>query len=523
MINGYKIIALCINRVHDDESSKVVTALNKQLVQKGYRLFVYGVCSDLYWGRPDEQGEAAVFDLIDYDVIDALVVYEEKIGHKELVNKMVEDAISHGILASAVGNCPVEGCINVAFAYEKAFEQVVRHVVEEHGLKRLHFMAGVRNNEFSDKRMRVFQKVITENNIPFDDSMVSYGEFWERPTRIATEKLIAERNVPEAIICANDSMAIAVSEVLQNRGYRVPEDVIVTGFDGITEINFSIPKITSSYCCYDDLAIEIAELVAQGFDGICDYTEHLVVPRLILSESCGCAKRSPIPASKYLNNVNGRFYNIREGNRTLTGMASRVQISENLKQVAENLNNYMISDMCCLIKKECIDESIDPMTIQSENTFGETMCLLLDTDNDRLPVPRDFPTKDIIPGLAHVLEGKMPLIFAAIYFRHIPLGYVCFHYWTEQIDNFDKIAMIVNGLNNAIGGYRNVRYQRFLAKHIEEIYQLDALTGLNNRISFMKKYGEAVRKVKGKSGALTFILLDLDGLKYINDNVGHGD
>ena len=38
---------------------------------------------------------------------------------------------------------------------------------------------------------------------------------------------------PEAIICANDMMAITASNVLQNHGLKVPEDVIVTGYDGL--------------------------------------------------------------------------------------------------------------------------------------------------------------------------------------------------------------------------------------------------------------------------------------------------
>ena len=49
MIGNYKIIALCTARVQDDESNQFIETLNKQAVKKGYRLFVYGVCSDLYW------------------------------------------------------------------------------------------------------------------------------------------------------------------------------------------------------------------------------------------------------------------------------------------------------------------------------------------------------------------------------------------------------------------------------------------------------------------------------------------
>ena len=46
-------------------------------------------------------------------------------------------------------------------------------------------MAGKKKSEFSNERLEIFKKVIEENGIPFDDSMVSYGDFWSIPSRTA--------------------------------------------------------------------------------------------------------------------------------------------------------------------------------------------------------------------------------------------------------------------------------------------------------------------------------------------------
>ena len=70
-----------------------------------------------------------------------------------------------------------ENTINVCFNYEDGFENVVRHVIEEHGCRKLHMMAGLKDNDFSERRIDVFKKVLSENNIPFSNSMISYGEF----------------------------------------------------------------------------------------------------------------------------------------------------------------------------------------------------------------------------------------------------------------------------------------------------------------------------------------------------------
>ncbi|MCR5292360.1 MAG: substrate-binding domain-containing protein [Eubacterium sp.] len=109
-------------------------------------------------------------------------------------------------------------------------------------------MAGFKGNPFSIQREEVFKKILADNNIPFDDSMISYGEFWADPTREATKEILKRDVIPDAIICANDIMAINVSAVLQDNGYRVPEDVMVSGFDGFEEVFYVSPKIATSSC-----------------------------------------------------------------------------------------------------------------------------------------------------------------------------------------------------------------------------------------------------------------------------------
>ena len=74
MIGQYKIAALCISRIHDDSSYRIITELNKALTEIGYRLLVYHTCSDLYWKTPSDAGEITVYDLIDMRITDVLII-----------------------------------------------------------------------------------------------------------------------------------------------------------------------------------------------------------------------------------------------------------------------------------------------------------------------------------------------------------------------------------------------------------------------------------------------------------------
>ncbi|MGN1179838.1 MAG: diguanylate cyclase [Suilimivivens sp.] len=515
-------MALCISRVHDEESNKFIKELNERFAAKGYRLFVYGICSDLYWNTPYEAGEASVFDLINYKVVDALIIYEEKIKNKTVIQNIVDKAHEGKVPVITIGE-KFKGCINVRFAYETGFEQTVRHVIEEHGLTKLHFMGGMKNNSFSEERLNAFKKVLAEKGLSFDEGMVSYGEFWSGPTITAMEQLIAGGNIPEAIICANDVMAITVCDVLKNHGFSIPGDVIVTGFDGVDEINFSSPKITSCFCDYADLAEEIVKILPECLEGEMDEGSHFVTPRMILSESCGCVTDSAINVSEYLTDLNERLYMIREGNRSLTETSSKIQTCENIEQVSSKFDNYMITDLCCLIRKDCTDERINPLTDFAEDPFGETMCLLFDTDGEKPFIPRDFNISEIVPGMEKLLAKKVPLIFVALNFQQIPLGYICFHFDDYKRKKYDRISLTVNAMNNAIGGYRNMRYQHFLTGQIEDMYKTDALTGLFNRTGFLKEYAKIRKRIGEQEENLTIVLADLDNLKYINDHFGHGE
>ena len=55
------------------------------------------------------------------------------------------------------------------------------------------------------------------------------------------------------------------------------------------------------------------------------------------------------------------------------------------------------------------------------------------------------------------------------------------------------------------------------------MYQLDALTGLYNRNRFMREYDHLIEEFEQEERRVSVMLADLDSLKYINDNFGHGE
>ena len=77
MYDGHKVIALCIAKISMERNLELIQAFNEAVRKEDYRLFVYQTCSDLFQQLRSENGDKAVLDLMDFDIIDAVVIFNE--------------------------------------------------------------------------------------------------------------------------------------------------------------------------------------------------------------------------------------------------------------------------------------------------------------------------------------------------------------------------------------------------------------------------------------------------------------
>ncbi len=520
MLNGRKIVSLCTTRLNEVENCRFITELNKGLNKANASLFVYNINTEMYWSDDNIRAEAAVFGLVDYSITDVVVVMYEKIKNRSIAEKIISDARSHNIPV-VIADAEYEGCISISFNYKKGFETIVRHVIEHHGVKRPHMMAGIKDNPFSDERIEAFKKVIEENGIPFSQEMVSYGEFWAQPCRNAMEELLASgRDVPEAIICANDIMAINVCSVLNGHGYKVPDDVIVTGFDGIDEINLFIPRLTSSYCGSAGMAPDMVKLITDILDEKEVAEVNLVEPELLINRSCGCRCDTEETPDDIFG-FNNRFYRYQDDFQTYFNMSEGMIGSDTLESCAQKMFDMEIDDVTVIINKKLTDFTQNHFTDTSRRKFDEDMFIFYESDRAVFS-QQDFKRSRIVPHLDQFMSYGSPLVFNVIAFMNVPIGYICFHLPKFDISDYCKIPQLVNSIGSGVGGFINTRYQHYLTERIEKMYKYDSLTNLYNRLSFNNEFEKMKRSFEGRKVPLNVILIDLDGLKYINDNYGHG-
>ena len=101
------------------------------------------------------------------------------------------------------------------------------------GRRKLVHITGPRGNIDAQERADAFAQTIA--NEPGATLEIVEGDFYEESGGRAVEQLLARGTEFDAIFAANDNMAIGALQALQSAGRRVPDDVLVAGFDDIPQ------------------------------------------------------------------------------------------------------------------------------------------------------------------------------------------------------------------------------------------------------------------------------------------------
>jgi PAS domain S-box-containing protein len=208
--------------------------------------------------------------------------------------------------------------------------EVMTHLVEVHGYRRVALIPGPQDNPEAEARYRAYADSLARHGLPLDPSLVSTpGNFDEASGVAAVRLLLDERQVGfDAVVATSDGIAIGVMDALQARGINVPHDVAVVGFNDSAIAPFVTPPLTTvRQPIYEEarLAVEMALAQLRGEQ----LSEHASLPtNLVIRESCGCldplvVRATAGPATETNEPFDAAFATRRE--TVLSEMANKVR------------------------------------------------------------------------------------------------------------------------------------------------------------------------------------------------------
>ena len=132
-----KLIGVCLSTINEEDRFNFICGLNKYAVLSGYRLLIFNSCADLYeQSTANNEGSSAVFRLIPYDKLSALILFPNIMYDTGIVDEVVRNCHEHGVPIISIDK-EMPGCISFAFSNADIFEKLCRHVIEDHGARKL--------------------------------------------------------------------------------------------------------------------------------------------------------------------------------------------------------------------------------------------------------------------------------------------------------------------------------------------------------------------------------------------------
>jgi DNA-binding LacI/PurR family transcriptional regulator/signal transduction histidine kinase len=191
----------------------------------------------------------------------------------------------------------VNGIPSVLVDNRAGIRKAVTHLIEVHNCRRIAFIRGPEGHPEAEERYQAYTEGLAKHGFPLDPNLVAPGDFVFSSGVEAIRLMLDKRKVRfDAVVAANDEMALGALDSLEGRGIRVPDDVSVTGFDDIEYASFSPPPLTTVRQPLHEQGRRAAETLFELLAGR-DVPDRITLPtELVVRQSCRCPSQTVLQA-----------------------------------------------------------------------------------------------------------------------------------------------------------------------------------------------------------------------------------
>jgi len=518
--NGRKTIGVFAENTSNEFQYRLCDGMIHRAVELGYNIAIfsaYGSHEPSYLFR---KGELQLYQLPAYEDLDGVILVLDTVDNIDTVNHVLN-------LVNTRCKCPIVSMRmtipdhnNILVDGNTCMEELIRHFIEFHHAKKICFMTGPVTHLDAVSRLECFKRLMREYDLPIGDHSIFYGDFWKNCGSVACDHFLSDDEKPDAIICANDYMAVSLTSELIRRGYRIPEDILIGGYDGLDYAVAFSPSITTETVPFYEMGWDAVDLIhaQQG--------QKKIVPKnyfhkaaLQLGESCGCMKHydTNLIALRWK-----QYEDLEKASHRAVAfsfMASRLAEEQNVEGISDILSYYLqffdhLRDYAiCLNSDMTIDTKLTSYTDTMELRAGVKDLSSLGHVN----IP--FPRKELLPP---EMTGPEPQAwyFIHLHFLDFNLGYEALRFSEDHpagMCDFQYDVSISNKIHETLA----LAKMEKVIKELEDSSLHDSLTGLYNRGGFNRFGGQLFESNVDLNKPVFVAVIDMDGLKKINDQYGH--
>ena len=467
-----------------------------------------------------EVGESMIYDLPDLDEFDGVISMLATMGNDVAYHKVTEvlEPLKQKGKPHISIDVPQEGAVCIRFDDAVSVGELTEHLINEHGARRIAFVSGPLNSNVSIARLEACREVLRRHGLELDNRLIFDGEWTRIGGRRAAEAILdAGGELPDAVICANDDMALSVIECFNEHGIRVPRDVAVIGFDALRE---AVMRGLTTICRpVDRSARKAIEVLCRWIAGEVPETDSIILSTIpSYGESCGCAQNFEHMNDKLRAlgterwNMETILTRVSMFSGTLAGVGDEQEAAEKIR---EFVASWDIREMYL-----CVDPAIcrEAASGSADRAYPEEMLLLYGIRNGKEYKPVLFDRRDLVPALQEMRKNTACLVFCPLYYRNRNFGYVVMDHGSGTGAALYSVLMLLNGALISLFLQTNIKNY---ASTIANMAVHDIMTGMLNRRGYMEQAPEMMEQARREQKVFAIISMDMDNMKRINDTYGH--
>ena len=484
-------------------------------------LYTFNTNGNLSHDEKFNEGEYSLYELVDYSCFDGFI-FDCTNTNDPLVIESVVNKLKQVSVPVVSISFYVEGFYYVGNDNKNLIREMVDHMFNVHGCRKMVYAGGPKNNYENKQRFEGFCEALSDHGLALEEGSFMFGDYdFDTGVRYLTEWLDAGKEFPDAFICANDNIAAGICCEAEKRGYKIPDDFRVTGFDNLDKAAYYKPQIATVNHNRGKLSGVAFDILLARMNGEDVPVKTYMHSDILPSESCGCKNTGTVDYRDYAKwQIDWSVARDRYDENTLE-LEKRFADCRNMQGLFDSFTDYM-SNLDCAGIIFCVDEALLKASpdeklsdkhfdfkklkivsgidhgkkLYSLRTMLDLMHYLVDTD-----VPRDYIAlpihfRNLRVGVTFLLEPDFLYDFPFFYDAH--------HAFIDRLENL----YIQTQLSNS-------------ADRMKALYNRDVLTGLYNRISYNEVLVPKFDIYQQKDIDCAICFFDVDHFKEINDTFGH--
>ncbi|MDQ1292829.1 MAG: hypothetical protein QG608_710 [Actinomycetota bacterium] len=421
---------------------------------------------------------------------------------------------------------------------------LMMHLLRDQQVRRLALVRGVPHHPHSIERESVVRRTLAEHDLPLDESLVVDGRFDRDPAYRNTMSLLRRCGHLDAIVALNDVSAMGVLDAVLDHGLRVPEDVIVTGYDNSEVSQHSLPPLTTVDQNLVGQGAQCARILIDQLEGRPVPSEVRLASHLVIRRSSRRVENLPLDATDGPEMQRAKaelaaLDNVLALNRALMDCRT---VPDVMRELALNLPRMGIGRCFVVLHEPGLAPEGVPM--------GRVALAYRGWRRDEIPPTELFSADELLPASLQPELEYGTFMMLALSVAAQEFGYVLFEQTVPQRHTGEVLRMDLSRalesitradqlsrhaeelerlvtqrtreLRREIGIRREAQSKLQLANaELRRMVHVDGLTRIANRTALDERLQELWPQLKRHDEPLAMIILDVDHFKAYNDLYGH--